>query len=330
MALLDIKNLTVSFRTEHGRVLATDNVSLHIDKGETVGLVGESGSGKSVTAMSILRLIPSPPGVIESGEAHFEGQDLLKLSLRDLRNVRGSGIAVIFQEPMTALSPLHRIGKQLAEGLHFHSDIDKRSALATAHEWLGKVGIPDPDTCMQAYPYELSGGMRQRVMIAMSIVCEPTVLIADEPTTALDVTIQAQILDLLREMRSDLGMAMIFITHNMGVVAEICDRVAVMYAGQIVERANVSELFVIPGHPYTEGLLRSMPQLIERSGRLSAIPGTTPPPWNLPTGCRFMPRCPYAEPECSQPLDLVESARHHSGHEVRCCQSDVLVLRGGQ
>jgi oligopeptide/dipeptide ABC transporter ATP-binding protein len=299
MALLDIKNLTVSFRTEHGRVLATDNVSLHIDKGETVGLVGESGSGKSVTAMSILRLIPSPPGVIESGEAHFEGQDLLKLSLRDLRNVRGSGIAVIFQEPMTALSPLHRIGKQLAEGLHFHSDIDKRSALATAHEWLGKVGIPDPDTCMQAYPYELSGGMRQRVMIAMALMLEPKLIIADEPTTALDVTVQAQILELMRDMKSD-DTSILLITHDMGVIWEMCDRVAVMYASELVETGDTKTLFDNAQHPYTQALLKAVPPAQGHQERLATIEGQVPSSIAYPQGCRFQERCDQAFAKCGQ------------------------------
>jgi peptide/nickel transport system ATP-binding protein len=326
----EVDHLTVQFATDHGWVTVVDDVSFAVNRGEVLGLVGESGSGKSVTNLAAIGLLPRHGARISRGSARLNGRELVGMAKRELEDLRGDRIAMIFQEPMTSLNPAFTVGDQIGEVLRRHRGLGRESAQVAAAQALDRVGIPNAARRVHSYPHEFSGGMRQRVMIAMSIVCEPTVLIADEPTTALDVTIQAQILDLLREMRSDLGMAMIFITHNMGVVAEICDRVAVMYAGQIVERATVSELFAIPGHPYTEGLLRSMPQLIERSGRLSAIPGTTPPPWNLPTGCRFMPRCPYAEPECSQPLDLVESARHHSGHEVRCCQSDVLVLRGGQ
>ncbi len=296
--LLQIQNLSVSFRTDEGLIRATDQVSFSINRGEVFGLVGESGSGKTVTAMSILRLIPSPPGKIDSGTILFEGRDLLRMPIAELRAIRGHKISVIFQEPMTALSPLHRIGAQLVEALRFHQNISPPAAQDIARTWLEKVGIPDPSSALQAYPHQLSGGMRQRVMIAMALMLQPALIIADEPTTALDVTVQAQVLDLMRLMKAA-DTSILLITHDMGVIWEMCDRMAVMYASEVVETGTVAEIFQSPQHPYTQALLAAIPTLANRRDRLATIPGQVPSPLQYPAGCHFQPRCPHAFNRCS-------------------------------
>lgn len=299
--ILDIDRLSIQFDTDEGVLTAVDDVSLSLRRGEIVGLVGESGCGKSVTALSILRLIPSPPGRIAAGSVRFEGRDLLQLPARDLREIRGRRISMIFQEPMSALSPLHRIGDQLVETLRLHGSMTAPQARRVAEDWLRQVGIPDASSRMQDYPFNLSGGMLQRVMIAMALMLEPSILIADEPTTALDVTIQAQILDLLRARRSQ-DTSLLLITHDLGVVWEMCDRVLVMYAGRIVEEGPLRSVFESPAHPYTEALLRSVTSLADGNARLSSIPGQVPSALRYPAGCRFAPRCPRAFDRCRQEL----------------------------
>ena len=295
--LLDIRNLCVSFQTDEGRIPAVNDVSLTLEQGQVLGLVGESGCGKSVTAMSILRLIPQPPGQIDSGRILFHGHDLLPLPIEELRIVRGRRIAMIFQEPMTALSPLHRIGAQLVETLRLHRDIDRKAAWKSASHWLAKVGIPDSDERMHAWPHQLSGGMRQRVMIAMALMLDPVLLIADEPTTALDVTVQAQVFDLMRDlMKKDSGL--LLITHDMGVIWEMCTHVAVMYASEIVETGPVDAVFENPLHPYTRALLAAIPGNAQPKQRLPAIPGHVPSPLNFPPGCHFADRCPSVFERC--------------------------------
>ena len=319
MPLLDIKNLVTAFHTPAGRVPAVDGVSLAIERGKTLGLVGESGCGKSVTALSILRLVAAP-GVIESGRILLDRDgrtdDLVTLSEPALRRVRGGRIGMIFQEPMTSLNPVFTIGAQIAEAVRLHRDVSPAAARARALEMLRLVRIADPERRIDEFPHQLSGGMRQRVMIAMALACEPDLVIADEPTTALDVTIQAQILDLLADLRRRLGAAILLITHDLGVVAETCDDVAVMYAGRIVEQAPARELFANPRHPYTIGLLAARPGG-RRTGPLETIPGMVPAPQEFPPGCRFHPRCAFARiPECaSAPPALGEIA---PGHSVRC------------
>jgi oligopeptide/dipeptide ABC transporter ATP-binding protein len=295
--LLSLENLSVSFRTDEGVVRAVDDVSFAIRAGEVLGIVGESGCGKTVTAMSILRLIPSPPGSIDAGRALFRGRDLFSMDLAQLRAIRGNKIAMIFQEPMTALSPLVRVGDQLVETLRLHSRISKAEARSIGVEWLGKVGIPDPAAAMARFPYELSGGMRQRVMIAMALMLDPDLVIADEPTTALDVTVQAQIFDIIRQMKGR-NTAMILITHDMGIVWDMCDRVLVMYASRVAEEGGVRELFADPRHPYTRGLLGAIPRLHKRGEKLKFIPGQVPSPLNYPKGCHFADRCPFAHDRC--------------------------------
>src|SRR5271168_4750060 len=278
MALLEVQNLQTHFRTPEGINRAVDGVSFHVEEGETLAIVGESGCGKSVTAMSLMRLIPEPPGKI-AGSVRFQGRDLLQLSEREMRAIRGNDISMIFQEPMTSLNPVLTVGRQIGETLRIHQGLDKQAAEARAVEMLTLVGIPEPQRRVREYPHQLSGGMRQRVMIAMALACSPQLLIADEPTTALDVTIQAQILDLLAEMKSRFGMAIMLITHAMGVVAETAQRVVVMYAGRVVEEASVERLFAQPMHPYTQGLIRSIPRIDTNTGkkqRLEAISGTVP------------------------------------------------------
>ena len=313
--LLEIQNLSVSFATDEGRVPAVCDVSLSLERGQVLGLVGESGCGKSVTAMSILRLIPQPPGHIDAGRILFHGHDLLPLPLNELRTVRGRRIAMIFQEPMTALSPLHRIGDQLVEALRLHRDHDRKAAWKIAGHWLDKVGIPDPDERLFAWPHQLSGGMRQRVMIAMALMLDPVLLIADEPTTALDVTVQAQIFDLMRElMKKEAGL--LLITHDMGVIWEMCTHVAVMYAGEIVETAPVDALFETPLHPYTRALLKAIPGNAPAAGkRLPAIPGQVPSPLALPPGCHFADRCPLVFDRCRQEHPAL---RQLAGRCARC------------
>ncbi len=311
--ILKIENLVTRFNTEEGIVRAVDDVSFPVKKGETLGIVGESGCGKSVTALSIMRLLPKPAGEIEKGRILFMGEDLTRLSSDHMAKIRGNRIAMIFQEPMTALNPVHRIEKQLAEVFHLHfprmNDVE---VFRACFELLHKVGIPEPDLRMKDYPHQISGGMRQRVMIAMALACNPDILIADEPTTALDVTIQAQILDLIARLQKETGMSVIFITHDLGVIAEICDRVVVMYAGKVVEQAKVAVLFKNPAHPYTMGLLNSIPGL-ENTGktRLNIIPGMVPGLNDLPKGCRFKNRCSYAKDICDNEPPLKKIGRDH-------------------
>ncbi len=295
--LLDIQKLSIVFDTDEGPLMAVDDVSFSIGTGEVVGLVGESGCGKSVTALGLLRLIPMPPGRILAGNVMFEGRNLLSLPAAELQGIRGRRISVIFQEPMSALSPLHRIGAQLTEALQLHTRMDDHTAWNTGVEWLKRVGIPDPEERMRAYPFQLSGGMLQRVMIAMALMLDPALIIADEPTTALDVTIQAQVLERLREMKSK-NTSLLLITHDLGVVWEMCDRVLVMYAARIVEEGPRRELFEKPAHPYTRALLDSVLSLTTRSDRLTSIEGQVPSPLAYPTGCRFADRCPQAFDRC--------------------------------
>jgi peptide/nickel transport system ATP-binding protein len=314
--LLRVQDLRTYFHLRGAVARAVDGVSFDINPGETVGMVGESGCGKSVTALSLLRLV-DPPGRIESGsKIEFEGRDLLTLDEERMRQVRGNRIAMVFQEPMTALNPVFTIGDQVAEVARVHSDVSRRAAWERAVEMLNLVGIPDPRERAKSYPHQLSGGMRQRVLIAMALVMNPSLLIADEPTTALDVTIQAQILELLAGLQQRLGLAVLLITHDLGVVAEVTSRVLVMYGGQIVERAPVHELFRNPRHPYTRGLLQAMPRLGRHRERLAVIPGTVPPPTRWPSGCRFRDRCAWAWQRCADehPPEYPVSA----GHNARC------------
>jgi len=314
--LLKVEDLVTWFHTDDGVARAVDGVSFDIREGETVGLVGESGCGKSVTALSILRLVDRP-GRIERGRILFRGRDLLDLSAREMRRVRGKEISMIFQEPMTSLNPVFTVGDQIVEAVTLHQKVSRRQARALAVEMLSRVGIPNPERAVHSYPHEMSGGMKQRVMIAMALVCKPSLLIADEPTTALDVTIQAEILDLLCDLQREMGMAILLITHNLGTVAGMAQRVVVMYAGRIVEVSPTFELFDSPKHPYTICLFKSVPRLdAPLRGRLDAIQGVVPDPRNWPTGCRFHPRCPYAISRCaSEQPPLVEKA---PGHRAAC------------
>jgi oligopeptide/dipeptide ABC transporter ATP-binding protein len=296
--LLSLRHLVTAFDTDEGYLRAVDDVSFDVPPGKTLGIVGESGCGKSVTSLSLLRLIPSPPGFIESGEAFFQGRDLFQMSESEMRRIRGNEISMIFQEPMTSLNPVYTVGSQIVEAIRLHQSMSRRAAKARAVELLGLVGIPAPAERIDSYPHTLSGGMRQRAMIAMALACEPQLLIADEPTTALDVTIQAQILDLLRSLQRELGMSIIFISHDLGVMAEFTHEIAVMYAGKIVEHAETVELFRAPRHPYTQGLLRSLPSQRNRGERLPTIPGIVPDLRSLPAGCRFHDRCDRATEAC--------------------------------
>jgi oligopeptide/dipeptide ABC transporter ATP-binding protein len=301
--LLEINNLHTYFQTREGLVCAVDGVSVYLDGGELLGLVGESGCGKSITALSVMRLV-APPGKIVAGEIFFDGRDLLKLSNAQMRQVRGNDIAMIFQDPMSSLNPVFTVGEQIAEALRLHRKLSRKDARSGAVEAMREVAIPDAEMRAKDYPHQLSGGMRQRVMIAMALACDPKLLIADEPTTALDVTIQAQILELLNNLRRTRELAVLLITHDLGVVAEVADRVAVMYTGQIVEDSSVDELFARPKHPYTEGLLRSVPKLttaaMAKQPRLQTIDGVVPRLTALPPGCHFEPRCPYRMPRCRE------------------------------
>jgi len=316
--LLEVKQLMTQFKTREGVVHAVDGVSYGVDQGKTLGIVGESGCGKSVSALSIMRLIPEPPGEIVAGEILFEGRDLAALSEREMRSVRGNDISMIFQDPMTSLNPVLRIGTQLTEGMRLHLGLDKRQATERALELLDAVGIPDPKRRLKEYPHQFSGGMRQRVMIAIALACEPKLLIADEPTTALDVTIQAQILELLERLQEQFGMSILLITHDLGVVAGISDDVVVMYAGKIVEQADTMRLFEDSQHPYTEALLGSIPRLDAAAHhQLANIPGLPPDLVRPPSGCRFHPRCRYAGQVCvdeEPPL----AAYNSPGHMVAC------------
>lgn len=317
--LLEVKNLKTYFFTEDGVVHAVDGVDFHVNPGEVLGIVGESGCGKSVTSLSIMRLIGIPGKIVE-GEILFDGKDLVKASEKEMMQIRGNRISMIFQQPQSALNPVFKAGDQISEVLNIHQDFGKEAGKKRAVELLKLVGIPEPERRAESFPHELSGGMAQRVMIAMALACVPDLLIADEPTTALDVTIQAQILDLMRDMRNQLGSAMILITHDLGVIAEMADRVAVMYAGEIVEESPVETLFDAPLHPYTRGLMGSIPVLGEVRERLEVIPGSVPNLINLPSGCRFAPRCKarmdYNLSICTDKRpDLIEVAK---GHKVRC------------
>jgi len=323
--LLEVRNLHTNFRTRGGVVRAVDGVSWDVQEGETVALVGESGCGKSVSALSIMRLVSEPAGRIESGEIIYKGRDLLKLSEEEMRGVRGREIGMIFQEPMTSLNPVLSIGRQLTEGLEIHLKMSQQDARARAVELLGMVGIPDPARRLGQYPHHFSGGMRQRMMIAMALACNPSLILADEPTTALDVTIQAQILELMKDLSKRLGVAMLIITHNLGVVARYADRVNVMYAGRIIEQASAAELYANPRHPYTLGLLRSVPRLDEpRRARLDPIEGQPPDLTRLPPGCSFSPRCAYRVERCAEapPLEDVDVA-----HRSACWEAKHLVSK---
>jgi peptide/nickel transport system ATP-binding protein len=301
-ALLDVRGLRTLFDGEQGEVRAVDGIDFRLERGRTLGIVGESGCGKSVTALSIMGLVPQPPGRIAAGEVLFEGEDLLQLAPQRLRDLRGDKLAMIFQEPMTSLNPAFTVGDQIAEAILRHRRVTPGEARAQTIEMLRRVRIPSPERRALDYPHQLSGGMRQRVMIAMALACNPQLLIADEPTTALDVTIQAQILELMRSLRAELGTAIILITHDLGVIAELADEVIVMYAGQVIERCAAVRLFSEPQHPYTVGLLGSIPRLHLEQQRLSAIEGFVPDAAALPAGCRFHPRCPFAVEKCLQQI----------------------------
>ena len=319
MALLEIRGLKTHFKTDDGWLHAVDGVDLSVDAGETVCVVGESGSGKSVTAMSVLKLVPMPPGRIVAGQVLWDGRDLVPLPPAEMRKLRGREIGVVFQEPMTALNPVYTVGEQICEGLRLHEGLSRAAAMERAAELLALVHISQPSRRVHDYPHQFSGGMRQRVMIAMALACKPRLLIADEPTTALDVTIQAQILDLLTELKERLGMAVLLITHAMGVVAEVAQRVVVMYAGQVIEEGSVEEVFERPWHPYTQGLIRSIPRIdadAVRGSRLVSIPGTVPSLVEPPPGCRFAPRCAYARDACTQATPALRQVG--PGHRVAC------------
>jgi oligopeptide/dipeptide ABC transporter ATP-binding protein len=325
--ILEVNDLKTYFSTDEGTVKAVDGVSFHINRGETLAVVGESGSGKSVTSLSIMRLIASPPGRIAGGEMLFEGQDLVKMSEAQMRKIRGNDISMIFQEPMTSLNPVYTVGDQIAEAIQLHQKKSRSQAMKLAAEMLDLVGIPEPGKRVHNYPHQMSGGMRQRVMIAMALSCGPKLLIADEPTTALDVTIQAQILDLMRQLQREIGMSILFITHDLGVVAEIADRVVVMYAGRAVEEGGVREIFAKPQMPYTVGLLNSIPRVdkaAEHQDRLEAIPGNVPNPLYLPPGCSFHPRCRFVQDKCKENIPPLEDTG--GGHMVRCVRWNELEL----
>jgi oligopeptide/dipeptide ABC transporter ATP-binding protein len=326
--LLRVTDLSVQFVTDTGPATVVDHVSFSVQRGEMVGIVGESGSGKTVTSLGVMRLVPSPPGRITSGTVEFGQRDLLSLSLAEMRNVRGDQIAMVFQDPMTSLNPVFTIETQLVDTIRLHRKVSKRAAKARAVELLDMVGIPDPERRVKDYPHQLSGGMRQRALLALALSCEPRLLIADEPTTALDVTVQAQILDLLRSLQAQLDMSVIFVTHDLGVIADLCSRVVVMYAGQIVEEAPVDELFAHPRHPYTEGLLAAIPQIHGDDERLASIPGVVPAATAMPVGCRFHPRCPYAKPECATTAVALTTVAE--AHRARCIRVEELALEGAR
>ncbi len=332
--ILQVKDLKVSFLTYAGEVEAVRGVTFDVEKGEAIAIVGESGSGKSVTAQSVMKLIPAPPGVYKNGEILFAGKDLVKLSNREMESIRGSSIGMIFQDPMTSLNPTMTVGRQISEGLMKHQGMSKSEALKKSAEMLELVGIPNPEIRVKQYPHEFSGGMRQRVMIAIALSCNPELLIADEPTTALDVTIQAQIIDLMKDLQNKLETSIIIITHDLGVVADIAQKVLVMYAGQIVEQGYLDDIFYNPQHPYTLGLLKSVPRLDSKGHRLESIEGTPPDLLDPPKGCPFYPRCPYAMEVCINhfPEETVLSPNH----KVHCWlqhpdapKVDVPIIIGG-
>lgn len=321
--VLEVKDLVVEFKTDRGTVKAVNGVNFDVYKGKTLGVVGESGSGKSVTALAIMGLIPNPPGRIAGGAINFKGKSLVNMTSDEMRKIRGNKIAMIFQEPMTSLNPVFTIGDQIEEVIELHQpNLDKKARAAKAVDMLRLVGIPSPEKRVKEYPHQLSGGMRQRVMIAIALSCEPDVLIADEPTTALDVTIQAQILELMKKLQKELGMGIILITHDLGVVAETCDDVAVMYCGQIVERADVKTLFTHPRHPYTKGLMESIPSFDSTSGvkkeRLQTIEGMVPSLFELPSGCNFQDRCKFSSEACKGIQGEPHLKELVSGHQVSC------------
>ena len=323
MALLDIKGLKTHFQTDDGWLHAVDGVDLSLDRGETLCVVGESGCGKSVTAMTVMKLLPMPPGRIVAGQVLWQGRDLVTASADEMRRIRAKEIAIVFQEPMTSLNPVYTVGEQIGESLRLHEGLSKRQARERAIEMLRLVNIPTPAQRVDDYPHQFSGGMRQRVMIAIALACKPQLLIADEPTTALDVTIQAQILELLAELKAQMGMAILLITHAMGVVAEVAQRVVVMYAGQVVEEAPVQALFGHPRHPYTQGLIRSIPRLdlaALHKQRLEAIGGTVPKLIAPAPGCRFAPRCRHAQPACA--ADTPPLREVAPGHRVACFRAE--------
>lgn len=315
--LLDVKNLSTEFYVKRGTVKAVNDVSFNVDKGEILAIVGESGSGKSVTSLSVMGLVRDP-GKVTGGKILFNGEDLSGKSKKEMRSIRGDKISMIFQEPMTSLNPVQRIGDQLCESILTHTDMNKKEALEHAIEMLRVVGIPSPEQRVKDYPHQMSGGMRQRVMIAMGLCCNPELLIADEPTTALDVTIQAQILDLIKRLRDEIGMAVILITHDLGVVAETADRVVVMYCGRVVEQADVKSLFKDPKHPYTKGLIESIPRLDEDRERLFMIKGMVPDPTALPKGCLFADRCDNCMEKCKNKLPALTNVPGEEGRKVRC------------
>ncbi len=316
--ILTVNNLQTFFHTDDGIAKAVDDVSFSVSKGETLGIVGESGCGKSVTSLSIMRLISKPPGFFNGGSIIYDNQDILSLPEADLQHIRGNKISMIFQEPMTSLNPVFTVGNQIIEAIQLHQGLDIQEAENKAIEMLQLVGIPSPEQRIHEYPHQLSGGMRQRVMIAMSLSCNPEILIADEPTTALDVTIQAQILELIKKLQKELGLSVIMITHDLGVIAEICDRVIVMYAGQIVEEGAVKEIFHSPQHPYTQGLLKSIPKIGEHieDDSLFNIKGVVPPATNYPVGCHFEPRCDRTIEKCKTNKPSLENI--YDTHQVRC------------
>ncbi len=320
--LLDVRDLRTTFHSDEGDIRAVDGVSWSVQRGETLALVGESGCGKSVSALSIMRLVPDPPGKIAGGTITLDSQNLLDLSEGQMREIRGDRIAMIFQEPMTSLNPVYTVGDQIVEAIELHQDMKGQAAVEHAIKMLRRVGISEPAQRVNEYPHQMSGGMRQRVMIAMALSCNPDLLIADEPTTALDVTIQAQILQLLKRLQNETGMAVLLITHDLGVVAEVADRVAVMYAGKIVELADVDELYEHPLHPYTQGLLRCVPKLGGRKDRLEVVEGTVPNPLAFPPGCKFHPRCPlgHDDAKCQQEEPALEELR--PGHWVACWKAE--------
>ena len=311
MALLEIENLNVTFNTRHGQVTALDSVSMHVNEGETLGVVGESGCGKSITALSVMGLIPMPPGRIAGGEIRLNGENLVQASETRMRQLRGAELGMIFQEPMTSLNPVFTVGDQIAEAIMLHQKVSADKAFKDAVALLDRVGIPSPDTRARDYPHQLSGGMRQRVMIAMAVSCRPKVLIADEPTTALDVTVQAQIFDLLNEIQRDFGAAIILITHDMGAISEMADRVAVMYAGRVIEEARADDVLDAPQHPYARGLISCIPALGKDDTELKEIPGVVPPLHLLGAGCAFADRCDYAQARCRREKPALVNHGHH-------------------
>ena len=328
--LLKVEDLVTAFDTEAGEIHAVDGVSFEVMPGRTLGIVGESGCGKTVTALSIIQLLPHPTASIARGRVLFEGEDLANADLDHLHKVRGNRIGMIFQEPMTALNPVHRIGRQIVEALRLHKDLNEAEALAAAVDMLEKVGIPSPEIRVSEYPHQLSGGMRQRVMIAMALICNPALIIADEPTTALDVTIQAQILDLLQDLQDHYQTSIIFITHDLGVIAETCDDVLVMYAGRVAEQGSVVDVFNHPRHPYTQGLLASIPRLTTpRKSRLKTIEGMVPALTEMPSGCRFNNRCPHAAPICADEYPDLEAGEDGAAgvHRTACHRWQELTVQ---